>query len=99
MPRCLQVEGSVRSAHLSTRSTPRKKLDQEKNRSVRLGQASWPSRKSSPMPRAGSIARTGLKCDMMDHGTTIVRVHADIALKLKFRRDGIRTISGGTLGH
>ena len=36
---------------------------------------------------------------MIESGTTIVRVHADIALRLKFSRDGISTSSGGTLGH
>jgi hypothetical protein len=36
---------------------------------------------------------------MTESGTTIVRVHADIALRLKFSRDGISTSSGGTLGH
>ena len=50
------------------------------------------------MPLLGSIRRTGLKCDMIDSGTTIDRVQADIALRLKLSRDGIRTSSGGTLG-
>ena len=35
---------------------------------------------------------------MIDSGTTIVRVQADIALRLKFSRDGSSTSSGGTLG-
>ena len=58
-----------------------------------------PSRNSSAMPRSGPSARTGLKYDMIDSGTTIVRVHADIALRLKFHRAGIETSSGGTQGH
>ena len=40
-----------------------------------------------------------MKDDMIDSGTTIVRVQADIALRLNRHRDGIRTSSGGTLGH
>ena len=45
-----------------------------------------------------SSRRTGLKYDMIESGTTIVRVHADIALKLNPNRDGIKTSSGGTHG-
>ena len=36
---------------------------------------------------------------MIASGTTIVRVHADIAFKLKPSREGISTSSGGTHGH
>ena len=41
------------------------------------------------MPRSAGSDRTGLKYDMIDSGTTIVRVQADIALRLKLqsRRD------------
>jgi hypothetical protein len=35
---------------------------------------------------------------MIDRGTTIVRVQADMALRLNPHRDGTRTSSGGTLG-
>ena len=35
---------------------------------------------------------------MMASGTTIVRVHDDIAARLKLNHDGIKTSSGGTLG-
>ena len=51
------------------------------------------------MPSSAGSDRTGLKYAMIDSGTTIVRVQADIALKLKPNRDGIRTSSGGTHGH
>ena len=68
---------------------PRKKLVHVNQRSVRRdGAAGRSARNSSPIPRSGPRARTGLKNDMIDSGTTIVRVQADIALKLKFNRDG-----------
>src|SRR5271166_4475538 len=81
-------EGTQRSAHLSIRSTPKKKLDQEKNPSDRRDLVPCPARNNSLIPRSGCITRTGLKCDMIESGTTMVRVHADIALKLKFSRGG-----------
>ena len=99
IPRCRQEPGAQRSIHLKTRSTPRKKLDQETRPSRFLARDVRPSMNSSPIPRSGSIRRTGLKCDMIESGTTIVRVQADIALRLKLSREGMRTSSGGTLGH
>ncbi len=51
------------------------------------------------MPCSGARDRTGLKYDMIDRGTTIVRVQADIALRLNRHCGGISTSSGGTHGH
>ena len=51
------------------------------------------------MPRSSGSVRTGLNADMIVSGTTIVRVHDDIAARLKRSLEGTSTISGGTTGH
>jgi hypothetical protein len=51
------------------------------------------------MHASGGVLRTGLNRDMIDSGTTIVRVQADIALRLNPSHEGSSVISGGTLGH
>src|SRR3954471_22623964 len=99
MPGRRNEDGKWRSAHFRTASRPTKKLDQETSGAAVCFRRGRSARNSSAIPCSGASRRTGLYADMIESGTTIVRVQDDIALKLNPSREGMSTISGGTQGH